>query len=78
VNSEGTLRELAVDEFGSLDGFAAGPGRDPDFAIGYEGPEFARYEQQVLDEPQVIVLGRTTYQHVSGYFPPPPGRSPPP
>ena len=63
------MRELTVDQFVSLDGFAAGPGGDPDFALGYEGPEFARYEQQVLDEPQVIVLGRTTYQDMSGYFP---------
>jgi len=63
------VRELTVDEFVSLDGFAAGPGRDPEFATGYEGPEFARYEKQVLDEPQVIVLGRTTYQDMSGYFP---------
>ena len=51
------MRELTVDEFVSLDGFAAGPGRDPEFATGYEGPEFTRWEEQVLDEPQVIVLG---------------------
>ena len=25
-------------------------------------------EQHVLDEPQVTVLGRTTYQNMSGYF----------
>jgi len=42
------VRELTVAEFVSLDGFAAGPGHDPDFALGYEGPEFASYEQQVL------------------------------
>jgi dihydrofolate reductase len=62
------VRELTVDEFVSLDGFAADASGDPEFALGYEGPEFARWEQQVLDEPQVIVLGRTTYQNMSGYF----------
>lgn len=60
------MRELTVDEFVSLDGFAADASGDPDFALGYDGPEFARWEQQVLDEPQVIVLGRTTYQDMSG------------
>lgn len=63
------MRELTVDEFVSLDGFAADASGDPEFALGWEGPEFARWEQQVLDEPQVIVLGRTTYQNMSGYFP---------
>jgi dihydrofolate reductase len=63
------VRELTVDEFVSLDGFAADGSGDPDFALGYEGPEFARWERQVLDEPQVIVLGRTTYENMSGYFP---------
>jgi dihydrofolate reductase len=63
------VRELTVDEFVSLDGFAADASGDPEFALGFEGPEFARWEQQVLDEPQIIVLGRTTYQNMAGYFP---------
>jgi dihydrofolate reductase len=63
------VRELTVDEFVSLDGFAADASGYPEFALGSEGPEFARWEQQVLDEPQVIVLGRTTYQDMARYFP---------
>jgi dihydrofolate reductase len=61
--------ELTADMFVSLDGFAAGPGRGQGFTAGYDGPEFTRLVQQVLDEPQVIVMGRVTYQDMSGYWP---------
>jgi dihydrofolate reductase len=55
--------------FVSLDGFAAGPGRGQGFTAGFGGPEFTRRVQQVLDQPQTIVMGRVTYQDMSQYWP---------
>jgi dihydrofolate reductase len=63
------VRELTVDEFVSLDGFAADASGEPAFALDNDGPEFAEYQMQVINEPQVIVLGRNTYQNMSGWFP---------
>ena len=63
------MPELTADVFLSLDGFATGSGRGQGFTAGYDGPEFTRLVQQVLDEPQVIVMGRVTYQDMSRYWP---------
>lgn len=60
-------RELAVNTFVSLDGFTAG---GQDWGIRAQpGPELQAYVLQVLQEPQVIVLGRVTYQDMAGYWP---------
>jgi dihydrofolate reductase len=60
-------RELVVNMFVSLDGFTAG---GQDWGIRAQpGPELQAYALQVLHEPQVIVLGRVTYQDMAGYWP---------
>jgi dihydrofolate reductase len=60
-------RELAVNMFISLDGFTGG---GQDWGIRAQpGPELRAYHLQVLQEPQVIVLGRVTYQDMAGYWP---------
>jgi dihydrofolate reductase len=67
------VRELTVDEFVSLDGFGAGASGEPDFALGDDGPEFAKFQMRVINEPQVVVLGRNTYENMSRWFPSAPG-----
>ncbi|HEV2378145.1 MAG TPA: dihydrofolate reductase family protein [Streptosporangiaceae bacterium] len=60
-------RSLTVDMFVSLDGFAGG---GEDWRFQYEpGVELQRYLLQVLEEPQVIVMGRRTYDDMASYWP---------
>ncbi len=54
------MPELTADLFISLDGFAAGTGVGPFF--GYPGPELAARLRHVLEQPQLVVMGRVTYQ----------------
>ena len=56
------MRELTADMFGSLDGFAAGADGGQSWTFGYFGPEFAAYAQRVLTEPQIMLMGRVTYE----------------
>src|SRR5208283_3091170 len=59
------MRELTADLFISLDGFAAGMDQPPYF--GYYGPELGRWVRDHLDEPQVIIMGRVTYEALAGF-----------
>jgi dihydrofolate reductase len=60
-------RELVVNMFVSLDGFTGG---GQEWGIRAQpGPQLQAYMLQVLQEPQVIVLGRVTYQDMAGYWP---------
>lgn len=54
------MSELIVDLFVSLDGFAGGEDFGPFF--GYGGPDLDAWIQRHLDEPQLIVFGRRTYE----------------
>jgi dihydrofolate reductase len=54
------MSQLTVDLFVSLDGFAAAKDVGPYF--GYGGPELDEWIDAELDKPQLIVLGRTTYE----------------
>jgi len=54
------MAELIADLFISLDGYAAGENVGPFFGLG--GPELDAWVRDVLAEPQVIVMGRVTYQ----------------
>jgi dihydrofolate reductase len=55
---------LVADLFVSADGFAGGDGFGPYF--GYGGPELDRWIDEHLDEPQQVLLGRRTYELLSG------------
>jgi dihydrofolate reductase len=54
------MAELVADLFVSLDGYAAGENAGPFFGLG--GPELDAWVRDVLAEPQLIVMGRVTYQ----------------
>jgi len=54
------MRELSADLFISLDGFASGANEAAYF--GYFGPDLENWVQENLDNPQVIIMGRVTYE----------------
>ena len=58
------VRQLTADLFVSLDLFAQGIGARAYF--GYAGPELAKWITDNLARPQVLVLGRVTYEALSG------------
>lgn len=60
------MRELTADMFLTLDGFSADAEGTQRWVHG--GPDFARCIQEVLAEPQVLVLGRVTYQTLAAGF----------
>ena len=63
------MRELTADMFVSLDGFAAGADGGQSWTFGYFGPEFAAHAQKVLGEPQVMIMGRVTYEIMARAWP---------
>ena len=67
------MRELTADMFVSLDGFAAGADGGQSWTFGYFGPEFAAYAQKVLAEPQIMIMGRVTYEIMASSWPSSPG-----
>src|SRR5580658_10202231 len=58
------MRELTADLFISLDGFASGVNQAAYF--GYFGPELGKWVRDHLNEPQIIIMGRVTYQALAG------------
>lgn len=54
------MAELTADLFLSLDGFAAGVDVGPFF--GYGGPELDRWVADAQTRPQLVVMGRVTYE----------------
>ena len=63
------MRELTADMFVSIDGFAAGADGGQSWTFGYFGPQFADYAQKVLDEPQIMLMGRVTYEIMARSWP---------
>jgi dihydrofolate reductase len=59
------MSELIADLFVSLDGCASAVDGGPYF--GYGGPELDQWIQAELDKPQVIVLGRVTYEALASF-----------
>jgi dihydrofolate reductase len=61
------MAELTADLFVSLDGFALGIDVGPYF--GYAGPELDSWVREHLEQPQVIVMGRVTYEEMAKLTP---------
>ena len=57
------MADVTADLFGSLDGYALGVDVGPYF--GYGGPEVDRWVRDALDRPQLILMGRVTYEAVA-------------
>src|SRR5215831_19754695 len=64
---EGTrrVRELIADLFISLDGFASGTNEAAYF--GYFGNDLANWVREQLDQRQVILMGRVTYEALARF-----------
>ena len=67
------MRQLTADIFVSLDGFAAGADGGQSWTFGHFGPQFAEYAQRILGEPQIMIMGRVTYEIMAGSWPSSPG-----
>ena len=67
------MRELTADMFVSLDGFSAGADGGQSWTFGYFGPEFAAYAERILAEPQIMIMGRITYEIMARSWPSSPG-----
>jgi dihydrofolate reductase len=59
------MRELTADLFISLDGFASGV--DQPAYFGYFGQDLASWVLEHLEQPQVMVMGRVTYDALAGF-----------
>jgi dihydrofolate reductase len=65
------MRRLIVQEFVTIDGLAAGPNGEVDFvpAATSDDPTVAANQMEFIDTIDTIVLGRTTYELFSSYWP---------
>ena len=65
------MRKLILQEFVTLEGFAAGPGNSVDFvpAATKDDRSFGREQLALMDEVDAILLGRLTYEMFAGYWP---------
>jgi len=61
------VRKLIVSNVMSLDGFFEGPNKKFDFFAPDE--EFFDYAKGLLRTVDTILFGRTTYEHMAGYWP---------
>lgn len=59
------MRELIADMFVTLDGYAFGEGAPAYF--GYFGPDLKRWIDDQSAAPQIVVMGRVTYEALSAY-----------
>ena len=59
------MRQLTADLFISLDAFASGVDQPPYF--GYFGPDLGKWVREHLDQPQIMVMGRATYQALAQF-----------
>lgn len=60
-----SVRELTADLFISLDGFASGVNEAAYF--GYFGSDLGNWVREHLEERQVILMGRVTYEALAGF-----------
>ncbi|HTW44555.1 MAG TPA: dihydrofolate reductase family protein [Acidobacteriaceae bacterium] len=60
-----TIRELTADLFISLDGFASGVKEAAFF--GYFGEDLGRWVSDHLSQPQVLIMGRVTYEALAQF-----------
>jgi dihydrofolate reductase len=61
------MRKVIVSNVMSLDGFFEGPSKKLDWFAPDE--EFFEYARKLLRSVDTILFGRTTYEHMAGYWP---------
>ncbi len=63
------MRNLLADFFLSLDGFASDAKGGQEWIGAFFGPQATDFVQETLSQPQVMIMGRKTYQVLSRYWP---------
>lgn len=65
------MKKVILQEFVSLDGFAAGPKDSVDFVpASTQGDQrFGQHQMEFMDSLDTMLLGRVTYQMFSGHWP---------
>ncbi|MCL4368499.1 MAG: dihydrofolate reductase family protein [Actinobacteria bacterium] len=63
------MRELTADFLVSMDGFASDADGTQNWIRDFFGPDMTQFIQDVLSQPQELVLGRKTYEVLFGYWP---------
>jgi len=63
------MRKIVLTEWVSLDGYAAGPDNDMSFVGESFNDEMGKYEDDIVNTADTLVLGRVTYESFAGSWP---------
>jgi len=63
------MRKIIVSEFYTLDGFMSDPEDKMDWVLGSFNDEMGKYESELYDNADTLLLGKTTYKIFEGYWP---------
>ena len=63
------MRKLVLTEWVSLDGYTAGPDNDMGFVGESFNDEMGKYEDDIVNTGDTLVLGRVTYESFAGSWP---------
>lgn len=63
------MRKLVLTEWISLDGYTAGPNNDMSFVGESFNDEMGKYEDDIVNTGDTLVLGRVTYESFAGSWP---------
>jgi dihydrofolate reductase len=63
------MRKLVLTEWISLDGYTAGPDNDMSFVGESFNDEMGKYEDDIVNTGDTLVLGRVTYESFAGSWP---------
>jgi dihydrofolate reductase len=63
------MRKIILTEWVSLDGFVSGPDNDMSFVGESFNDQMGKYESDIVDQADTLVLGRLTYESFAGSWP---------
>ncbi len=63
------MRKIVLTEWVSLDGFTSGPDNDMSFVGESFNEEMGKYEDDIVNTADTLILGRVTYESFAGSWP---------
>jgi dihydrofolate reductase len=63
------MRKIVLTEWITLDGYTSGPNEDMSFVSDSFSDEMGKYEDDIVNSADTLVLGRVTYQSFAGAWP---------
>ncbi len=63
------MRKIVLTEWVTLDGYTAGPNNDMSFVGESFSPEMGKYEDDIVNTADTLILGRLTYASFAGSWP---------